>query len=110
VFTAERWDWVVDEPTRGPGCAYCLGIHEDSDGTWRPLLSFEIQGAIQPAMQGLFEERIVARLYALNRDFREAMEEHPEGARPVIALHSLGTGPFAADETKIKQARLMAAH
>ena len=30
-------------------------------------------------------------------------------ARPVIALHSLGTGPFAADETRIKQTRMMAA-
>ena len=86
--------------------SYCLGMHENPDGGWRVLLSFEIQGGITPELRNAFSERITARLEALNKDFREAMREHPEGAIPLIELHSLGTGPFAADSGKIKQRRM----
>jgi phenylacetate-CoA ligase len=85
--------------------SYCLGMHENPDGGWRVLLSFEIEGDITDQLRTTFAERITARLEALNKDFREAMKEHPEGAIPLVELHPLSTGPFAADSGKIKQRR-----
>jgi phenylacetate-CoA ligase len=108
IYPEDLEQCLYDEPelarvTR----SYCLGVSEDEHGTWRPLLSFEIPGEIDDSLQGRFEERIVARLRDLNRDFQAAMEEYAEGARPVIALHPLGGGPFARDGDKIKQIRLL---
>jgi phenylacetate-CoA ligase len=108
IYPEDLEQCLYDEPelarvTR----SYCLGVSEDEHGTWRPLLSFEIRGEIDDSLQGRFEERIVARLRDLNRDFQAAMEEYAEGARPVIALHPLGGGPFARDGDKIKQIRLL---
>lgn len=108
IYPEDLEQCLYDEPELARRTrSYCLGVHEDKDGTWRPLLSFEIQDEIDGNLQALFEERIVARLYALNSDFREAMDEHAEGVRPIIALHPLGHGPFAHDSSKIKQVRLI---
>jgi hypothetical protein len=46
-------------------------------------------------------------LIALNADFRAAWQEYPDALTPVIELHPRGTGPFAADAGRIKQARLL---
>ena len=88
--------------------SYCLGIHEKQDGSWRALLSFEIQSQITDDLRAQFAERITARLQSLNKDFAEAMKEHPEGALPMVELHPLGDGPFSEDSGKIKQRRMTA--
>jgi hypothetical protein len=51
----------------------------------------------------------VPKLVALNADFREAWHEYPETLVPEIRLYALGEGPFAGDQGKIKQSRLLVA-
>jgi len=87
--------------------SYCLGLQELADGAVRPRFSFEVSSEITPNLQDSYEERILGRLLSLNADFRGAFDEYPEAATPVIELHPLGTGPFAADSTKIKQTRIL---
>lgn len=87
--------------------SYCLGLKELPDGAVRPQFSFEVRAEVGPDLQRRFEDRILARLLALNLDVRKAFDEYPETVTPVIDLHPTGTGPFAADSTKIKQTRLL---
>jgi len=88
--------------------SFCLGLREGADGSVRPLCSFEVGVPVTAELTGVFQERIVAGLYLINADFRTAMAEHAATARPVVALHATGTGPFAADRHRIKQLRLAA--
>jgi hypothetical protein len=46
-------------------------------------------------------------VHRVNADFRTAMAEHAASVTPVIELHPPGSGPFAADQTRIKQIRLV---
>jgi phenylacetate-CoA ligase len=88
--------------------SFCLGLEEERDGALRPVFSFEVRGEITPELTGEFEHRIVARVRAMNADFRTALEEHEQSARPLIRLFRLGTGPFTSDASKIKQTRIIA--
>jgi phenylacetate-CoA ligase len=87
--------------------SFLLSLEELSDASVRPCFSFEIRGAITPALETAFAERIPARLRVLNADYREALQEFAGAATPIIRLYPLGVGPFAADSTRIKQARFM---
>jgi phenylacetate-CoA ligase len=87
--------------------SFCLGLVEDADANPRPCFAFELRRPVTPALRQAFEQRVVARVEAINADFREAMREHPAGARPLVELHPLGAGPFAADAGRIKQTRLL---
>ncbi|HEV8682984.1 MAG TPA: phenylacetate--CoA ligase family protein [Actinomycetota bacterium] len=87
--------------------SFCLSLHEGADGGLRPCFSFELRADNTPELQAAFEQRITERIRQMNLDFRQAMEEHPESARPVVQLFSLGTGPFSADATRIKQTRII---
>jgi len=99
---------LYDEPELAARThSFCLSLSEDDQAAVRPCFSFEIQGAISDRLRTEFEQRIPERIRALNADFRTAMEEHPDSARPVVELYSLGEGPFAADAAKIKQTRII---
>jgi phenylacetate-CoA ligase len=87
--------------------SFCLGLVEDADANPRPCFAFELRRPVTPALRRAFEQRVVARVEAMNADFREAMREHPASARPLVELHPLGAGPFAADAGRIKQTRLL---
>jgi phenylacetate-CoA ligase len=87
--------------------SFCLGVVEDADANPRPCFAFELRHPITPALRRGFERRIVARVEEMNADLREAMREHPAAARPLVELHPLGGGPFAADAGRIKQVRLL---
>jgi phenylacetate-CoA ligase len=87
--------------------SFCLSLDEGPDGEVRPLFSFEISGAATRELAERFEDRMTERIRRLNADFREAMHEHPDTARPVVRLYALGEGPFAADAGKIKQTRII---
>ena len=89
--------------------SFALGLKELSAGNVRPLFSFEIRGDIGPGLAQRFEESMVRRMRAINSDFREAYSEYPDAVTPVVELHPLGTGPFAQDAFKIKQARVLKA-
>ncbi len=43
----------------------------------------------------------------LNADFREAIKEFPDAARPIVKLYKMGEGPFGLDSGKIKQTRII---
>jgi phenylacetate-CoA ligase len=87
--------------------SFCLSLREEPDGGVRPCFSFELRGRITPKLKVAFEKRITERIRQMNLDFQSAMEEHPESARPVVQLFSLGIGPFSADATRIKQTRII---
>jgi phenylacetate-CoA ligase len=89
--------------------SFCLGVVDDEDANPRPCFAFEVRHPITPALRQGFERRIIARVEAMNADFREAMREHAAVARPLVELHPLGGGPFAADGGRIKQTRLLRA-
>jgi len=72
-----------------------------------PKVIFELDIAPTPELVPAYREAMVKGLIALNADFRAAWQEYPEALTPVIELHPRGTGPFAADAGRIKQARLL---
>ena len=89
--------------------SFCLGLVEGSDGSDRPLFSFEVRGEIDDGMHSRFEQHMVERLRTLNADFREAYLEDADAVAPVIRLYPIGEGPFSGDKSKIKQTRLLEA-
>ena len=72
-----------------------------------PKLIFELDIAPTPELVPAYREGMMKGLIALNADFRAAWQEYPDALTPVIELHPRGTGPFAADAGRIKQARLL---
>jgi phenylacetate-CoA ligase len=110
IYPEDIEQCLYDEPDLAQAAhSFCLDLHEGTDGTVRPRFSFEVREEITPALLAHFEERIAARLVALNADFREAVKEYPDAVRPVIELFPLGAGPFAGDASKIKQTRMIKA-
>ena len=87
--------------------SFCLGAHEEHDGTIRPLFAFEVTEEPDEGLTRRFADEIERRIRELNADYREAAREHPAAVRPVVRLHRPGEGPFAADAAKIKQTRMM---
>lgn len=108
IYPEDIEQCVYDEPDLAKVThSFCLSLPEGPGGSVRPCFSFEIRGEITPDLQSEFEERIVARLRSLNADFREAMREYEQTVTPVIELFPLGSGPFANDNGKIKQTRMV---
>jgi phenylacetate-coenzyme A ligase PaaK-like adenylate-forming protein len=89
--------------------SFCLSLAEGANGAVRPRFLFEVSEEPDAELARRFADSIVPRLVALNADFREAWHEYPDTLVPEIQLHRLGEGPFAGDQGKIKQARLLAA-
>ena len=53
IYREDLEQCLYDEPELARRArSYCLGVYEEPDGSWRPLLSFEIQGDIDPTLQG----------------------------------------------------------
>lgn len=42
-----------------------------------------------------YHAMLVAGLYKINQDFRDAYQDNPQVADPIVTVHSRGTGPFA---------------
>ena len=109
IYPEDIEQCLYDEPELAQVAhSFCLGIDEGADGSVRPRISFEIRGGITATLQMEFDRRIPERLEALNTDYREAVQEYPDAARPVIELFRLGDGPFAGDASRIKQVRMAA--
>lgn len=108
IYPEDVEQCLYDEPDLAKVTnSFCLGLHEEEDGSARALCSFEITAEVTPKLERRFQQRITTRLIALNADFREAMKESEEAATPIIKLFALHTGPFADDDRKIKQTRLI---
>lgn len=89
--------------------SFCLSLTEDANGAVRPRFLFEVSEEPDAALACRFADSIVPRLVELNADFREAWREYPDTLVPDIELYRIGEGPFARDQGKIKQSRLLAA-
>jgi phenylacetate-CoA ligase len=83
---------VTDETgTPRPAIALELGPGETADETWRAAVTVQFREGLR----------------ALNADYREALSEFPAAMEPVVTVHALGCGPFAADAGRIKPRRLL---
>jgi len=88
--------------------SFCIGLHEETNKEVRPSFSFEItSGSITDELKAEFQKKILGRLIALNKDFKEAWHEHPATLIPVINLWHESEGPFKQNSGRIKQIRII---
>lgn len=87
--------------------SFCLSVSEGPQNEVRPCFIFEVEGETGPELQTRFQQRILEQMIKLNADFREAWKEYPQTLVPEIRLYGPGQGPFAQDQGKIKQVRLL---
>jgi phenylacetate-CoA ligase len=87
--------------------SFCLALAEGAGAAVNPKFIFEVDVEPTAELTATYRDSILRRLIALNADFREAWREYPQTVTPIIELHPRGTGPFAADAGRIKQARLL---
>ena len=108
IYPEDLEQCLYDEPELAKVTnSFCLSLFEGEGCTARPLFSFEVKADITSELKDEFQERIVARLGTLNADFRESMQEYRDAVTPMIELFPVGQGPFAADDAKIKQTRML---
>jgi phenylacetate-CoA ligase len=87
--------------------SFCLALDEGAGADVHPKLIFETEVAPTTELAAAYREAMLKGLIALNADFRAAWHEYPDALTPIIELYPRGTGPFAADAGRIKQARLL---
>jgi phenylacetate-CoA ligase len=87
--------------------SFCLALEETARADVHPKFIFETDVAPTAELATAYREAMLKGLIALNADFRAAWHEYPDALTPIIELHPRGTGPFAADAGRIKQARLL---
>ena len=87
--------------------SFCLALAEGARAAVNPKFIFEVDAEPTAELAATYRDSVLKNLIALNADFREAWQEYPETVTPVIELHRRGTGPFALDAGRIKQARLL---
>jgi phenylacetate-CoA ligase len=87
--------------------SFCLELAQGERAAVNPKFIFEVDVEPSAELSATYRDSILKSLIALNADFREAWQEYPQTVTPVIELHRCGTGPFAADAGRIKQARLL---
>ena len=87
--------------------SFCLALEETAGADVHPKFIFETDVAPTADLTAAYREAMLKGLITLNADFRAGWQEYPEALTPIIELHPRGTGPFAADAGRIKQARLL---
>jgi phenylacetate-CoA ligase len=89
--------------------SFLLMTAADESGTPRPAIALEL--APGESMDEAETRTLAARfrdgLRDLNADYREALGEFPAAMQPVLTIHPLGDGPFAANAGRIKPRRLL---
>ena len=107
IYPEDLEQCLYDEPELAHiTSAFCIGLHEEENSEVRPAFSFEVAPPITEDLTRQFQEKILARLIALNKDFKEAWHEHPETLVPHIQLFLENEGPFAQNSGRIKQVRI----
>lgn len=89
--------------------SFLLSTVTDPTGTPRPAIALELgEGeAVDEAWQAAIAVQFRDGLRDVNADYREALLEFPAAMEPVVSVHPLGGGPFAADAGRIKPRRLL---
>ena len=82
---------IDDTGTPRPAIALELSTGETAGEAWRAAITIQFRDGLRD----------------LNADYREALLEFPAAMEPVITIHALGGGPFAADAGRIKPRRLL---
>ncbi len=89
--------------------SFLLTTVTDETGTPRPAIELELAAAETPDDD--WAATLVAEfrdgLRDLNADYREALGEFSAAMQPVVRIHPLGAGPFAANAGRIKPRRLL---
>ncbi len=91
--------------------SFQLAVVQDESHTPRPGVLLELNEGVAVDDAWRHERAVSIRdgIAALSRDYRTSLDEYPEAMLPVVETHSLGTGPFAADQGRIKQRRIASA-
>jgi len=91
--------------------SFCLSVLNDASGTPRPHIALEVREdtKIEDGLAEQIAGRLRDGLAGLNLDYKEALGEFSAAMQPIVTLHALGQGPFAADAGRIKQRRVIKA-
>ncbi len=89
--------------------SFCLSLGTDDTGTPRPCVALEVRQGTNTDV--IDTNRVAAllrdSLVSIDLDFREAVAEFPSAMLPIVTVHAAGAGPFAADQGRIKQRRIV---
>jgi phenylacetate-CoA ligase len=85
--------------------SFAMEVVDVGHGEQRPSVHVEVvEGAVEDeALAQRLRERVIARLLANNRDFRAAVGEDASAGEVLVRLHQPGTGPFVANQGRIKR-------
>ncbi len=97
-----------DPDVAGMVHSFQLAVVQDESQTPRPGVFLELtEGAtVDDAWRADRAVQIRDGVAALSRDYRTSLDEYPEAMLPMVETYALGSGPFAADEGRIKQRRI----
>jgi phenylacetate-CoA ligase len=88
--------------------AFAMELLETSEATGevRPCIHVEVKEgyAMSESVAQALTETVRRKLYEVNADFREAVHEDATAAEIQVKLHASGSGPFAVNNGRIKQA------
>ena len=90
--------------------SFMLSLRSDEAGTPRPGIALELAEGMtfDEAWVAARVEQFRSGLYELNIDYRSSTAEFGDAMVPMVDAYLLGTGPFAADASRIKQRRIAA--
>ena len=96
VFSIPALAGVVD--------SFALLVHEDENVDKRLTIALELAAGKQPpADVDAARDEFLARLEDVNQDYREAARFIPAGGAPALEFHDAGSGPFAANDIRLKK-------
>lgn len=84
--------------------SFALVVSEDENVDKRLTVALELApGKDAPRDVEPLRQRFLDRLKELNQDYREAARFIPPGGEPTLELHPTGSGPFAANDIRLKK-------
>lgn len=84
--------------------SFALLVHEDENVDKRLTIALELAaGKSAPSNAAPLRESFLTRLKEVNQDYREAARFIPAGGEPTLEFHEPGTGPFAANDVRLKK-------
>jgi phenylacetate-CoA ligase len=83
--------------------SFRLSLSEARPGETRPRVDVQLaRGVATDELRADLLSAIQSQLATQNRDYQEAMREHPRLMVPLVEVHEKGTGPFQGDGDRIK--------
>ena len=84
--------------------SFALLVHEDEEVNKRLTIALELaEGKEPPVDVPTLRAQFLSRLKEVNQDFREASRFIPPGGEPELAFHAARSGPFAANDIRLKK-------